>query len=170
MSKVILKENIRNLGRVGQVVSVKDGHAFNYLIPQNKAIPATKENLSLIEVEREKLIKEDLEHKKIAQKIAEKLPKILLLARPINENGVLYGVLSAKDIIAEIPSIPNKHAVHFKQQISTYGVYQIELELHHDVILNITVSVSDTKESATAQLEKMNRKNTDEKTTQESAS
>jgi large subunit ribosomal protein L9 len=159
MSQVILKENIRRLGRIGDVVSVRDGYAFNYLIPLNKAIPATKENLKSLESQKELMIKEDQKHKEVASKIAEKIPTQIFLTREINENSVLYGSITAKDILEVVPQITDKHAIHFKNHhIHTYGIYPVDIELHHDVIVSVTLSIADTIESAKKQLQESTKK------------
>ncbi|MFT4967512.1 MAG: large subunit ribosomal protein L9 [Candidatus Deianiraeaceae bacterium] len=158
MSQVILKENIRKIGRIGDVVTVKDGFAFNYLIPQNKAIPATQSNLINLEKQREKMLEEDNKNKDVAQTLATTIPAVILLARDINENGSLYGSISSKDIIEEIPSITNKHAIHLEKHIHLYGVYNVEIDLHHDVIVNIKLSISDTKDNAQKQIDNLSKK------------
>ena len=153
MSQIILKENIRKLGRVGQIVEVSPGYAFNFLIPQSKAVPATKANIAMLEQEREKIIKEDNIHKENAIKIAQTLPSSVFLSREINENGVLYGHITAKDVLEQLPQIKDKHCIHFKKHIHSYGVYEINAELHHDVVVKIQLSISDTIENAKKQLE-----------------
>lgn len=154
MSKVILKENIRNLGRIGDVVSVKDGYAFNYLIPMAKVLPATPENLKKLETEKVKMLEEDKKHAEIAQQIAKKIPPHILLAREVNENGVLYGAISTKDVADALPAITDKHAIHLKNNhIHTYGVYSVQVELHHDVVVSVKLSISDTIDNAQKQLE-----------------
>lgn len=154
MSNIILTENVRNLGKIGSIVNVKSGYAFNYLIPTGKAIPATEENVKVIEIKRKDLIKQDEEAKKVAQTLANQMPKTIFIAKPVNENGTLYGAISQKDVVAELPKIASKHMVHFKNSIISYGVHTAELELHHDVVLQIQISVSDTKENAKLQIEK----------------
>ena len=153
MSQVILKESIRKLGKIGDVVSVKDGYAFNYLIPKGKAVSATKQNLDILESQKAAMLQEDAKKREIAKQLLEKLPREIFLVRAINENGVLYGTISAKDIIEAVPQITNKHAVHFKGLIHSYGVYTIELELHHDVIHVLSVSIADTVDNAKKQLQ-----------------
>ena len=153
MSKVILKENIRNLGRIGDVVSVKDGYAFNYLIPMNKVLPATPENLKNLETTKVKMLAEDKKHKDLAQQVAKKIPSHILLAREVNENGVLYGAISMKDIADALPAVTDKHSIHLKNHhIHTYGLYDIQVELHHDVIVDVQLSISDTIDNAQKQL------------------
>jgi|GEM_PF-133062 len=153
MSQVILKENIRKVGRIGEIVTVAAGYAFNFLIPQNKAVPATKENISALAIEKERMVKEDTAKKDAAQKLASTLPSSVFLAREINQNGVLYGHISAKDVLEQLPSVSDKHAIHFRKNINSYGVYEVEIELHHDVILKLHVSLSDTTENAKNQLQ-----------------
>lgn len=108
-------------------------------IPQNKAVPATKENIAALAVEKERMVKEDASRKDVAQKLASTLPLSVFLAREINQNNVLYGHISAKDILEQLPEIKDKHAVHFRKAIHSYGVHEVEIELHHDVIIRIHV-------------------------------
>ena len=105
MSQVILRENIRKVGRIGEIVTVAAGYAFNFLIPQNKAVPATKENIAALAFEKERMVKEDASRKDVAQKLASTLPLSVFLAREINQNNVLYGLISAKDILEQLPVI-----------------------------------------------------------------
>ena len=163
MSQVILKENIRKVGRIGEVVTVAAGYAFNFLIPQNKAVPATKDNIAALEIEKERLVKEDSAKKDFAQKLAATLPTSVFLAREINQNGALYGHISAKDILEQLPEIKDKHAVHFGKNINSYGVHEVEVELHHDVVLKLLVSLSDTAENAKKQLQEFQQPKKKEK-------
>ena len=168
MSQVILKENIRKIGRIGEVVTVAAGYAFNFLIPQNKAVPATKENIAALAVEKEKMVKEDASRKEVAQKLASTLPLSVFLAREINQNNVLYGHISAKDILEQLPEIKDKHAVHFRKAIHSYGVHEVEIELHHDVIIKLHASLSDTVENAKKQLQEFQQPKKKEKKSTES--
>lgn len=152
MTQIILKENIRKLGRIGDVVIVKNGYAFNFLIPQKKALPATKENLSDLESQKAQMVIEDQRKKTIAQNLANNIPKELCITREVNENGLLYGSIAAKDILDEIKIITDKHNIHFSHNIHKYGVYNIEIELHHDVVANLRLSISDTLENAQKQI------------------
>lgn len=163
MSQVILKENIRKVGRIGEIVTVAAGYAFNFLIPQNKAVPATKENIAALAVEKEKMVKEDLARKEFAQKLVATLPSSIFLAKEINQNGALYGHISAKDILEQLPEIKDKHSVHFGKNISSYGVHEVEVELHHDVVLKLHVSISDTVENAKTQLQEFQKPKKKEK-------
>ena len=170
MSQVILRENIRKVGRIGEIVNVAAGYAFNFLIPQNKAVPATKENIAALAIEKEKMVKEDAARKESAQKLASTLPSSIFLAREINQNGVLYGHISAKDVLEQLPAIADKHAVHFRKNINSYGVHEVEIELHHDVILKLHVSLSDTVENAKKQLQDFQQPKKKEKKATESES
>ena len=170
MSQVILKENIRKVGRIGEIVTVAAGYAFNFLIPQNKALPATKENIAALAIEKERMVKEDSAKKDAAQKLASTLPSSIFLAREINQNSVLYGHISAKDVLDQLPSIANKHAVHFRKNINSYGIHEVEVELHHDVILKLHVSLSDTIENAKKQLQEFQQPKKKEKKVTESES
>lgn len=159
MAQIILKENVRKLGRVGEIVTVKDGYAFNFLIPSSKAIPATKENIAKLESQKESIIQEDLKYKQQAQVIASKLPSFLLIERKINENGTLYGAITAKDVAESLPFSINKHNIVLKSHnINAYGVYDVSIVLHYDVSVDIKISISDTTQNAQIQLEKYQSK------------
>ncbi len=170
MSYIILKENIRKLGRIGEIVNVAPGYAFNFLIPQSKAIPATQENKAALEKQREQMIQEDIAHKNVAQQLAKTLPLSVFLSRDINENGVLYGHITAKDVLEQLPQIKDKHSIHFKKNIHSYGVYDIEIELHHDVVVKMHLSISDSVENAKKQLQDFLQPKKKEKKVAESAS
>lgn len=164
MAQVILKENIRKLGRIGDVVKVKDGYAFNFLVPQKKALPATKQNLEDLENQKAQMIVEDQKKRDAAQILAGKMPRELCLVREVNENGLLYGSISAKDILDEIDAITDKHNIRIGHGINKYGVYNIEIELHHDVVVGLCLSISDTVENAQKQMSSPNENKKAKKT------
>jgi len=160
MAEIILKEYVRNLGKIGQIVKVANGYAFNFLIPSGKALPATKENLEVLEKQKHQMLEDDKKKKEFAQTLVSNIPTEIYLTRPVNENGLLYGTISAKDIIEQVSIVTNKHNVHFASHIQKYGVYSVEIELHHDVIVKTTLSISDTLENAHKQISVFNAKKT----------
>lgn len=155
MTSVVLVENIRNLGRLGSVVNVAPGYAFNYLIPQKKAVIATKETIAQYDAKREELEKIDAELKNKAINLKNSIgARFVPIAMSISENGKLYGSVSTKDIATYINenfgfgAIADKNKIYIKQSIKEYGIFDASLELHHDVVLGFKISVSSSIDSA----------------------
>src|SRR5262245_46527017 len=97
--KVVLLERVEKLGQIGDVVKVKDGFARNFLLPKNKALRATKQNLEYFETQRVQLEARNLEERKEAEKISTKLNgKNFVLLRQASDRGYLYGSVSSRDI------------------------------------------------------------------------
>src|SRR6267154_1653703 len=99
MVDVILLERVENLGQMGQVVKVRPGYARNYLLPQKKALRATKDNLVYFEQQRTQLEAANLSRKKDAEHVAQKMEGLsVVVIRQAGESGQLYGSVSARDI------------------------------------------------------------------------
>ena len=97
--QVVLLERVEKLGQIGDVVKVKDGFARNFLLPKKKALRATKANLVYFETQRSQLETRNLEHRKEAEQIGEKLKgKTFVLLRQAGDRGQLYGSVSPRDI------------------------------------------------------------------------
>ncbi len=144
--QVILKEKIRNLGTLGEAINVKPGYARNYLIPQGKAMMATKANLAAFEEERAEL--ERLAEVKLmgARQLAEKLEGIVLtLKAKAGEGGKLFGSIGARDIAdhARAQGIEVlKHQVRIPSLvIRDLGEFDVELHLHTDINAQVKVRV-----------------------------
>ena len=101
--EVILIENIEKLGKVGDVVKVKDGYARNYLIPKKKVLRASKENLKVFEEKKSVIEAEEKKRKIKSEEIAKKIKDLeVIIIRNAAENGQLYGSVTSKDIVKEI--------------------------------------------------------------------
>src|SRR5215475_5524687 len=97
--EVILLERIETLGQMGEVVKVKPGYARNYLLPQKKALRATKDNLAYFEKQRAQLEAQNLARKSEAEQVAQKLEGLsVIIIRQAGESGQLYGSVTARDI------------------------------------------------------------------------
>ena len=97
--KIILSEKISNLGNLGDIVQVKPGYARNYLLPQGKAIRATKDNIKIFEKERTIREEENNKNKVEAEKLSKNMKDVsLIILRPASETGLLYGSVSTRDI------------------------------------------------------------------------
>lgn len=166
--KIILKEKIKNLGSIGDIVTVKDGYGRNFLIPTDKALHATPKNIELLEQHKEHLIKLSNEKLVKAEQLAKTLEnKPFIFLRSASETGVLYGSVSARNVIESL----NKGGIglSFNQveiasnQIKTLGVFPVILELHHDVQVQILVVVARNNEDAENLLKKYHAKQQEQK-------
>lgn len=144
--QIILREKIRNLGELGELVNVKPGYARNYLIPEGFALQATKTNLERFEAERielEKLASGKLEKARARAKKLEAM-SIVLLANA-GDGGKLFGSIGTKDIADEIAAQGmelERHEIRMPNGvIRELGSYQVAIHLHTDVEAEITVTV-----------------------------
>lgn len=152
---IILLERVENLGQMGQVVKVRPGYARNYLLPQKKAMRATKANLVHFEKQRAHLEAMNLERRKEAEFVAQKMDGLsVIVTRQAGDTGVLYGSVSARDIsdvvVAAGFTIDRKQvAIH--EPIKTLGLFKVRVILHPEVSIGITVNVARTLEEAELQ-------------------
>ena len=149
--RVILLENLRNFGSIGDVVNVKRGFARNYLIAQKKALFASKKNIDNVEKIKKDLNKKDVEKKKTAKDIADKLDKKTFDVRKLcTENKELYGSVKPTEIsklIKELANIDiNSSLIQPVKEIRSIGKFKIIINLHPEVQTNIFINViSDDK-------------------------
>ena len=144
MISVILLEKITKLGDIGQEIKVKDGFARNYLLPNKKAIRASKENKEFFEKKREELVKINEEKIKLAKEKIKKIPNSLSLIRQASDQGALFGSVSARDIAKEMKTEDieiNAKDVIMKSNIKNIGEFQVKLILHPEVSKEINVIV-----------------------------
>lgn len=143
--KVILTEEIRGLGTRGDVVTVKDGYARNYLIPKNLAREATASNLKAIEHERRKWALLAQEEKDAAQKSANAVKGLKIqLHKRVGEHGHLFGSVTANEIadaLAERGIDVDKRRVELGSPIKNVGLHDVEVRLHREVSATIQVEV-----------------------------
>ena len=153
--QVILLERIGRLGQMGDVVTVKDGFARNFLLPQGKALRATKANRERFERERAQLEARNLEQKSEAEAVAKKLAgKSFIVIRQAGDGGQLYGSVSTRDI-AEIVSEGGfsieRRQVMLDRPIKTLGLHEIRIGLHAEVEPHVTVNVARSPDEAARQ-------------------
>ncbi|HUP60111.1 MAG TPA: 50S ribosomal protein L9 [Thermoanaerobaculia bacterium] len=143
--KVILTEEIRGLGTRGDVVSVKDGYARNFLLPKNLAREATQGNLKQIEHERRKWSLLAQQEKDAAQKAAESVTGIKVeVHKRVGEHGQLFGSVTANEIADALEAKGvnvDKRRIELEHPIKTLGVHDVEVRLHRDVSAHIQVEV-----------------------------
>jgi len=152
---VILLERIARLGQMGDIVSVKDGYARNFLLPQGKALRATEASRSYFETKRTQLEARNLEFKSEAEKVAGKFDgKTFVIIRSAGETGQLYGSVSTRDVAglvtAEGFSVA-RNQVELNQPIKTIGIHTISISLHPEVEVNIIINIARSAEEAERQ-------------------
>ena len=151
--EVILLERVEKVGKLGDVVTVKDGFARNYLLPQNKALRANKENLSVYEKEKEKYEKLNKEKLTAAENIAKSMDDVSInIIKQASDSGQLYGSVSTRDIADELNKdgykIEKKQIV-LKSVIKTIGEHEVRIVIHPEHIINIKVNIGRTLEELT---------------------
>jgi large subunit ribosomal protein L9 len=153
--QVILLERIGRLGQMGDVVTVKDGFARNFLLPQGKALRATEANRKRFERERAQLEARDLELKGEAQAVAAKLDgQSFIVIRQAGDSGQLYGSVSTRDIadaVTEGGFTVERRQVMLDRPIKTLGLHQLRVQLHAEVEPHITVNVARSADEAAKQ-------------------
>ena len=153
--EVILLERIGRLGQMGDVVTVKDGFARNYLLPQGKALRATEANRKRFERERAQLEARDLELKSEAQTVAAKLDgRSFIVIRQAGDSGQLYGSVSTRDVadaVTEGGFTIERRQVMLDRPIKTLGVHAIRVQLHAEVEPHISVNVARSPDEAARQ-------------------
>jgi len=155
MIDVILMQRVEKLGQMGQVVKVRPGYARNYLLPQGKAIRASKENLARFEKERAELEAQNLKRREEAERVAERVAGLsVVLIRQAGESGSLYGSVSARDIAAACTAAGlsiTRDQVMLEQPIKAVGITQVRVMLHPEVAIQVGVNVARTVEEAEKQ-------------------
>ena len=145
--QIILLENIRNLGNIGEIVKVKRGFARNYLIRQGKALNASKENIEIVKNKKDELNKKDSEKKQEAKKkhnVVHK--KKYLFTKRAMENGVLYGSLKPKEITKQILDLDKieikPSSITLNKEINKTGSYKAKINLHSEIESEILIEVA----------------------------
>ena len=152
---VILLERINKLGNMGEVVKVKDGYARNFLFPQHKALRATDANKAKFERDRSTLEAKSEERRKAAMGDSGKLEgKSFIILRQAGESGQLYGSVSTRDI-AEVASTTgiavSRNHVLLDTPIKTIGLYTVQIALHPELAIPVTLNVARSQDEADAQ-------------------
>ena len=144
--KVILLENLRKIGSIGEVIDVKRGFARNYLIAKKKALYASKENIKEVEKIKSALGKKDLEKKKEAKQIFEKINnKIFSVKKLSTENDELYGSVKpteiSKIILENIKIDINPSLIQPMNEIKALGTFKVKINLHSEIQAEISIKV-----------------------------
>ena len=155
-TQIILLERVENLGAMGDVVSVKPGYARNFLLPQSKALRATKENIAYYETQKAHLVKANNEKKSDAEKIAKAIEgaKVVLI-RQAAEGGQLFGSVSSRDIAEELATSSKQTVtrgmVTLNQNFKTIGLFPVDVVLHPEVKVKVTVNIARSNDEAETQ-------------------
>lgn len=153
--KVILTEKITKLGNIGDAVDVKTGYARNYLLPNNKAMRFTKENMALFEAKKAELIARHENAKKAAESKVDAVKNAKLhMIRQAGDTGQLYGSVSSRDIacaLKEIAGVSVESAqVLLGSPIKSVGVFDTKIALHPDVIVDVKIYVAQSQDEIDA--------------------
>ena len=144
--KVILKEDIKGVGKKDQVINASDGYARNFLFPKNLAVEANAENMSKLKAKQDSNAFKKSQEKEEAQKIADKLSKILMKVQvKAGENGKIFGGVSSKEIAENLEKQYNikvdKKKIDLKETIKTLGMFTIEIKLYEGVVGKLKIDV-----------------------------
>jgi len=152
---IILLERVEKLGQIGDLVSVKSGFARNYLLPQGKAVFASKENIKLFEERKSQLEGENIARKNEAQKLADKIKfNEVVIIRAASESGQLYGSVSAKDIAQAVSDAGlsiNKNQVILNKSLKTLSYEDVSIRLHPEVEFSVKLNIARSSEEAKEQ-------------------
>lgn len=153
--EVILLERVAKLGQMGEVVDVKPGYARNFLLPQGKALTASKANIAQFEDQKAQLEARNLETKKEAEVLGEKLDgQQFVVIRAASDGGNLYGSVTTRDAAevatAEGFSMDRKQAI-IREPIKTLGLHEVEVHLHPEIMVVISLNVARSEEEAELQ-------------------
>jgi large subunit ribosomal protein L9 len=153
--QVILLQRIGRLGQMGDVVNVKDGFARNFLLPQKKALRATEENRKHFESQRHQLEANNLELKKEAEAVAEKLAgKTFVAIRSAGDTGQLYGSVSTRDIAEVVTAggfTVDRRQIIMERPIKELGLHVTSVALHPEVVVKVTLNVARSGDEAERQ-------------------
>lgn len=153
---IILLERIEKLGDIGDVVTVKNGFARNFLLPQNKALLANAANKARFEAEREHIEARNAAKREEARASGESLDGVsYTLIRQSSDTGFLYGSVSARDISEHAKTLGHdiaRNQVDLNQPFKKIGLYEVKIRLHAEVVITITVNIARSEDEAERQV------------------
>ena len=144
--QVILLENVMKIGKIGDLVEVKNGYGRNFLLKTGKALRADKENIALVNKKKDELNKKNEEAKKTFKEIAAKInKKTLTFSKEAKDNGELFGSIKPKEVsnsfLTNLKVEINPSQIDLKQEINKIGTYKIDINLFSEVSASISVIV-----------------------------
>ena len=145
-TKVLLREDVDDLGARGEIVRVRAGYARNYLLPRNLAVEATTGNVKGIEQERAALLKKEAKERATAEAQSQQMSTIELeFRRKAGEQGALYGSVTSMDLAEELKNRGyeiDRHRIHLREPLKRVGEYTVPVRLHREVTIDLKVKVS----------------------------
>ena len=145
-TKVLLREDVDDLGARGEIVRVRAGYARNYLLPRNLAVEATAGNVKGIESERAALLKKEAKERASAESQSQQMSTLELeFRRKAGEQGALYGSVTSMDVaeaLRERGYEIERHRIHLREPLKRVGDYTVPVRLHRDVTIDLKVRVA----------------------------
>ena len=145
-TKILLREDVDDLGARGEIVRVRAGYARNYLLPRKLAVEATTNNVKQIEQERARLLKKEANERATAQGQADQLGTLVLeFKRKAGEQGALYGSVTSMDIADELKQRGyeiDRHRIHLREPLKRLGDFTVPIRLHREVTVDLKVRVA----------------------------
>ena len=145
-TKVLLREDVDDLGARGEIVRVRAGYARNYLLPRSLAVEATAGNVKGIESERAALLKKEAKERSSAEAQSEKMGTLELeFKRKAGEQGLLYGSVTSMDVaeaLRERGYEIDRHRIHLREPLKRVGEYTVPVRLHREVTIDLKVRVA----------------------------
>ena len=144
-TKILLREDVDDLGARGEIVRVRSGYARNYLLPRKLAVEATTSNVKQIEQERAALLKKEATERTNAQGQGEQIAKLVLeFKRKSGEQGALYGSVTSMDIAEALKERGyeiDRHRIHLREPLKRLGDFTVPVRLHREVSIDLQVKV-----------------------------
>jgi len=154
-TEIILLERVDSLGQMGDVVKVKSGYARNFLLPQKKALRATKENVAYFEGQKKALEGNNIKKREEAEKLAKKIDgQKVVIIRQAAEAGQLFGSVSSRDIADAITAAGfkvDRSQVLLNQAFKLIGLFPVSVSLHPEVKVQVTLNIARSEEEAVTQ-------------------
>lgn len=145
-TRILLRQDVDDLGARGEIVRVRAGYARNYLLPRKLAVEATASNVKQIEQERAALLKKEATERTTAEGQAEQIRSVALeFRRKAGEQGALYGSVTSMDIadaLKERGYEIDRHRLHLREPLKRVGEFEVPLRLHREVTINLKVKIA----------------------------
>lgn len=145
-TKVLLREDVDDLGARGEIVRVRAGYARNYLLPRNLAVEASAGNVKGIEQERAALLKKEAKERATAEAQSQQMGSLVLeFKRKAGEQGALYGSVTSMDVadaLKERGYEIDRHRIHLREPLKRLGEYTVPIRLHREVTIDLQVKVA----------------------------
>lgn len=145
-TKVLLREDVDDLGARGEIVRVRAGYARNYLLPRNLAVEATTGNVKGIEQERAALLKKEAKERATAEAQSQQMGSLVLeFRRKAGEQGALYGSVTSMDVAEALKERGyeiDRHRIHLREPLKRVGDYTVPVRLHREVTMDLQVRVA----------------------------